>query len=98
MDPAAAQQMAILAEEAVFLATWFWRGLSLVGVVALAIGALSVASPDRSIRLYQWIMERFNWRVAPINMAREVRNTRALGVCLLALGGLALWMRASQGF
>jgi hypothetical protein len=30
-------------------------------------------------------MERFNWRVAPIDTAREGRNTRILGFFLIVL-------------
>ncbi|MFH1799673.1 MAG: hypothetical protein ABH891_02335 [Candidatus Omnitrophota bacterium] len=56
-----------------------------IGCLGLAVGALSVGWPKRSIGLYQWIMERFNWKVAPIDEPREVRNTRILGAILAAL-------------
>jgi len=58
-----------------------------VACLGLALGILSAGWPKRSIGLYQSIMERFNWKVAPIDEAREVRNTRVLGV---ALGALSL--------
>lgn len=57
-------------------------GISCLG---FALGILSVVRPSRSIRLYQQIMERFNWKVAPIDLAREIRNTRILGLVLTAL-------------
>ena len=57
-----------------------------VGMLGLALGVLSAARPDRSIALYQWIMERINWKVVPIDMPREVRNTRIEGFALMALG------------
>ena len=60
----------------VFLAT---------GGLGFVLGLLSVIWPARSISLYQWIMERFNWKVAPIDLPREIRNTRALGIVLTAL-------------
>lgn len=56
-----------------------------VGGLGLALGVLSFAWPMRSIGLYQWVMERFNWKVAPIDEAREVRNTRVLGLALAVL-------------
>jgi len=51
----------------------------------LALGLLSVIRPKQSIGFYQRTMERFNWKVVPINESREVRNTRILGVALAAL-------------
>ena len=56
-----------------------------IGCLGLVVGILSVVWPERSIGLYQWIMERFNWKVAPIDGPREVRNTRILGAILTAL-------------
>ena len=56
-----------------------------IGVLGLALGILSVVWPKRSIGLYQWIMERFNWKVAPIDLAREIRSTRILGLVLAAI-------------
>ena len=58
-----------------------------IGVLGLAVGVLSAFWPRRSIGLYQWIMERFNWRVTPIDETREVRNTALLGGILTALSG-----------
>jgi hypothetical protein len=62
-----------------------------IGCLGLVVGVLSVVWPKRSIDLYQWIMERFNWKVAPINESREVRNTRILGAILTALS-LAIFL------
>ena len=57
----------------------------MVGCLGFSLGVLSALSPRRSIGFYQWIMERFNWRVAPIDELREVRNTRILGFFLTLL-------------
>jgi hypothetical protein len=56
-----------------------------IGCLGLTLGVLSVVWPKRSIALYQWIMERFNWKVTPIDEPREIRNTRILGAVLVAL-------------
>lgn len=56
-----------------------------IAVFNLALGMFSAVWPERSIGLYQWIMERYNWKVVPIDPAREVRNTRVLGLLLAAL-------------
>ncbi len=57
-------------------------GISCLGFV---LGVLSIVQPQRSIGLYQWMMERFNWKVVPVDELREVRNTRILGIVLAAL-------------
>ncbi len=67
-----------------------------IGCLGFALGLLSVAWPKRSIGLYQWIMERFNWKVSPIDLPREVRNTRILGVVLAALSLVILFMTSSR--
>ncbi|MBI2496236.1 MAG: hypothetical protein HYY90_04835 [Candidatus Omnitrophica bacterium] len=71
-------------------------GIALLGIVALLVGSLSVVAPRRSIALYQWIMARFNWRVSPIDEAREIRNTRLLGAVLALLGVMLWWCVGSQ--
>lgn len=68
------------------LAGWIACGTKVLGVAALALGVLSAWAPARSIGLYQWIMVRFNWRVTPIDVRRELRTTRLLGVVLIGLG------------
>ena len=61
-----------------------------VAGVSLAFGAFSALGPGRSIALYEWLMVRLNWRVAPIDEGREIRNTRWLGILLILLGLLVL--------
>ncbi len=62
-----------------------------LGILGLALGIFSAFFPRRSIGLYQWIMEKFNWKVAPIDEAREVKNTAFLGFFLIVLNaGLSL--------
>lgn len=60
------------------------------GLLGLALGILSAGWPRRSMGLYQWIMERFNWKALPIDEAREVRNTAVLGVFLTLFSGFFL--------
>ncbi len=74
------------------LANWLKSGSALIACAALLLGVLSAAAPARSIALYERIMEWFNWRVRPIDEARELRNTRALGVLLIGLSLLLCWL------
>ena len=68
-----------------------------LGVLGLGLGVLSAGWPGRSIALYQWIMERINWKVEPIDLVREVRNTRIEGLLLIVLG-LTTFVIASLRF
>jgi len=66
-----------------------------VGCLGFVVGILSVISPKRSIGLCQWIMECFNWKVTPIDEAREIRHTRILGGVLTALSLVIFFMTFS---
>ena len=68
-----------------------------MGCLGFVLGVLSAVRPERSIGLYQWIMKCFNWSVVPIDLPREVRNTRVLGVALVALS-LAIFFSAFSSF
>lgn len=67
-----------------------------IGFLGLALGVFSAFRPRRSIALYQWIMECFNWKVAPVDEAREVRNTRMLGLALTVLSLIMIFMTLSR--
>lgn len=68
-----------------------------LAVFNLVLGLFSAVWPQRSMGLYQWIMARYNWKVEPIDAAREVRNTRLLGFVLTLLS-LATGFVASYRF
>ena len=76
--------------------SWCICGGKALGLVAIGFGVFSALAPQRSIALYQWIMARFNWRVAPIDERREIRTTRILGVLLVMLGGVILALLCAQ--
>ncbi len=70
---------------------WLWRSLLILAIGTLWFGAFSTLMPAKSIALYQTIMARFNWRVVPIDEARERRATQVLGALLVLLSLLAMW-------
>ena len=61
---------------------------SVLSILSMALGFFSAFLPARSIAFYQWIMKRFNWKVTPIDAAKELRNTKILGIGLAMLGML----------
>ncbi|MGE5279181.1 MAG: hypothetical protein ACM3L6_00345 [Deltaproteobacteria bacterium] len=64
-------------------------GVSL-SVVSLLAGAACLRSPRRVIAFQQAFYLRINWRMEPVSMAREIRNTRVMGAVLVVLGLAAL--------
>ena len=85
-----------MGEPADILMRWLRAGETLAAIAALAVGALSAVAPGRSIAFYQWIMARCNWRVAPIDDARELRNTRLLGTILIGLSLALVWCASGR--
>ena len=66
--------------------------LRAVAAVTLLFGAWSAARPGQSIALYQALMRFFNWRVEPIDRARELTTTRWLGAALVACSLVSLFL------
>ena len=77
--------------------SWIPCGVTLIGIVGLLFGIFSSFWPRRSIALYEGVMAKINWRVSPIDEAREVRNTRALGILLILLSLALLATRFLSG-
>ena len=76
---------------------WMNRMLVLIAAVGIALGMFSLLSPGRSIRLYQKMMEAFNWLVEPIDYQREFRTTRIFGVVIVAFSTAIFIVLARSG-
>ena len=63
--------------------------IGLSSLLGMAIGALSFWAPEKSIGLYQRVMQCLNWRVEPIDWKHEIRSTRLWGLLLMALSLVA---------
>ena len=55
-----------------------------VSFLSLVLGILIYRQPDQTIRLQQKFYEKINWRMEPISMEKEIRNTRVMGGFLIA--------------
>ncbi|MFC1644308.1 hypothetical protein ACFL5C_03240 [Candidatus Omnitrophota bacterium] len=57
--------------------------------IVLGYGIFLLVKPALTIELQQKFYEKINWRMEPISMAKEIRNTQIMGVFLIALVILA---------
>ena len=57
-------------------------------LLTMGLGVFSAISPGGMIKLYQWIMQKLNWRVVPIDEEKEKRNTRVMGLLMGFLAAL----------
>lgn len=62
----------------------------LIAMVSLASGLFLIFKPASAIELQRRFYESINWRIAPISMSREIRNTRLMGLFLIIVVALAL--------
>lgn len=76
---------------------WVLLKLYFIGGTGLVFGIFTALWPRRSIGLYEWLMAKINWRVSPIDEAREVRTTRRFGTYLILLGGALLGLLLLRG-
>jgi uncharacterized paraquat-inducible protein A len=52
---------------------------------ALGYGIMLFVRPVLVIELQQRFYEKINWRMEPISMQKEIRNTRLMGVFLIGV-------------
>jgi hypothetical protein len=57
----------------------------LVAVMAFVNGVVCFLNPKQAIRIQQKFYEKINWRLEPIDLNKELRNTRIMGMISLAL-------------
>ena len=57
----------------------------LVFAVGITIGLFVFFKPELTIEIQRKFYERINWRIEPITMQKEIRNTRIMGVFLIAV-------------
>ena len=57
---------------------------------ALGYGIMLLIRPVLVIELQQKFYEKINWRMEPISMQKEIRNTRIMGVFLIGVTVVAV--------
>jgi len=51
----------------------------------LVVGLFLIANPYLGIEIQRRFYEKINWKIEPISLSREIRNTRLIGWFLLIL-------------
>jgi hypothetical protein len=59
-------------------------------VVVILFGALVAWKPKKVIDLQIALYRPFNWKIEPISMEKEIKNTRTMGLTVLILGMISL--------
>lgn len=59
-------------------------------IIAIAFGGLVAWKPKKVIEIQIALYRPFNWKIEPISMEKEIRNTRIMGLTVLVLGILSL--------
>ncbi len=56
----------------------------------IVFGGLIAWKPKKVIDIQIAIYKRFNWRLEPIDMEKEIRNTRFMGLLAFSIGIMAI--------
>ena len=62
----------------------------LIAFFALANGILCLRNPQAAIHIQQCFYAKINWKLEPINLAKELRNTRIMGAISIFLALILL--------
>jgi len=58
--------------------------------IAIVFGGLLAWKPKKIIDIQIALYRPFNWKIEPISMKKEIRNTRIMGLAVLVLGVFSL--------
>jgi len=62
--------------------------LILFSFSAIVIGFVLFLNPAFAIEMQRRFYEKINWRIEPISMQKEIRNTKIMGLFLITVGFL----------
>lgn len=57
----------------------------LISVVGIIVGLFVFFKPELTIEIQKRFYARINWRIEPISMPKEIRNTRIMGILLVTV-------------
>lgn len=62
----------------------------LISVIGIIIGLFVFFKPELTIEIQRKFYERINWRIEPISMQKEIRNTKIMGIFLVVLATVTI--------
>ena len=62
----------------------------LISVVGIIIGLFVFFKPILTIEIQKKFYEKINWRIEPISMQKEIRNTKIMGIFLAVVALLTI--------
>lgn len=62
----------------------------LISIVSIIIGSFIFFKPSATIEIQRKFYEKINWRIEPISMQKEIRNTKLIGLFLIAVACLTI--------
>jgi len=62
----------------------------LISVIGIIIGLFIFLKPELAIEIQKKFYEIINWRIEPISMPKEIRNTKIMGMFLVVLAIAAI--------
>jgi hypothetical protein len=62
----------------------------LIPTISLFVGLFIFLKPTLTIEIQRRFYEKINWKIEPISMQKEIRNTRLMGLFLIVIAFLAL--------
>ena len=68
----------------------YFLPLVLASLVSSVLGLFLFFKPQAAIELQRKFYAVINWRIEPISMEKEIRNTRLMGIFLLAASAAAI--------
>ncbi len=55
----------------------------LISVIGIIVGLFVFLKPELTIEIQKKFYEKINWRIEPISMPKEIRNTKIMGIFLV---------------
>jgi len=62
----------------------------LISVIGIIVGLFVFFKSELTIEIQKKFYERINWRLEPISMQKEIRNTKIMGMFLVILAIVAI--------
>ncbi len=59
--------------------------LILISVIGIIIGLFIFFKPSLAIEIQKKFYEKINWRIEPISMKKEIRNTKIMGMSVVVV-------------